>query len=236
MASSISLQDKIILITGAGDGIGKAVALAAAKQGAQLILLGKTPRKLENVYDAIIAAGGSEPAIYPLHLEGATADDYAALGETLNKEFSQLDGLILNAARAGQHAPIGQANIEQWIRTIHTNINANFALVQTLLPLLQCSDAASLVFTLHPEMTGRAYSNSYGVSKAALNSMADILAQELENSPVKVIKVAPPRVNTAFSRQIYPGIPPRDLGDVEAAVPLFLDALMTAQNGDILKA
>ena len=117
------LRDRIVLVTGAGDGIGRAAALAYARHGATVILLGRTIAKLEKVYDEIEAAGGPQPAIFPLNLEGATLKDYHDMAETLDKEFGRLDGILHNAGLLGRITPFEQYNPELWDQVMQININ-----------------------------------------------------------------------------------------------------------------
>ena len=141
------LAGRTILVTGAGDGIGKATAIACATHGATVILLGRTTAKLEAVYDAIEAAGGVQPAIYPMNLEGATPHDYTELAETLDKEFGSLEGLVHNAAQLRLLSRVDDYDPETWYQVMQVNLNAPFLLTQACLPLLRKAEDASIVFT-----------------------------------------------------------------------------------------
>ena len=131
------LKDRIILVTGAGDGIGKAAALGFARLGATLILLGKTVEKLEQVYDQIEQEGGPQPAIIPLNLETATIADYQKIASTLEQEFCRLDGLLLNAAILGDMRPLEFFPMDTFEKVMKVNVNAQFLLVRTLMPLVR---------------------------------------------------------------------------------------------------
>ncbi len=146
-APSHLLEDRIILVTGAGDGIGREAALSFARHGATVVLLGRTIAKLEKVYDEIEAFGGPQPAIFPLNLEGATLKDYHDMAETLDKEFGRLDGLLHNAGLLGRITPFEQYNPELWEQVMQVNINGPIWMTQALLPLLKSSRDASVVFT-----------------------------------------------------------------------------------------
>ena len=137
-----ALRDRIILITGASDGIGKAVAQAAAAHGARVILHGRNVRKLEAVYDAIVAAGRPRPSILPLDFEKAGPDEYDKLVAAVEKEFGRLDGLLHNAGMLGERAPIEHYDVAKWMRTMHVNVNAPFILTRCCLPLLRTSSDA----------------------------------------------------------------------------------------------
>lgn len=201
------LADRVILITGAGDGIGRAVALACAAHGATVVLLGRTIGKLEAVYDEIEAAGHPQPAIYPMNLEGSTPKDYEDLARTLEREFGRLDGLLHNAAILGGLAPLAHQDVELWFKVLQVNLNAPFLLTRACLALLMKSPDASVIFTSdRVGRTGRAYWGAYGVSKFGIEGMSQILAQELEaNTSVRVNSLDPGAVQTRLRTLAYPG-------------------------------
>ena len=201
------LTDRVILITGAGDGIGRAVALACAAHGATVILLGRTIGKLEAVYDEIEAAGHPQPAIYPMNLEGSTPKDYDDLALTLEREFGRLDGLLHNAAILGGLAPLAHQDVELWFKVLQVNLNAPFLLTRACLALLMKSPDASVIFTSdRVGRTGRAYWGAYGVSKFGIEGMSQMLAQELEaNTSVRVNSLDPGAVRTRLRTLAYPG-------------------------------
>ena len=140
------LEDRVILVTGAGDGIGRAAAKTYAYHGATVILLGKTVSKLEAVYDEIEAAGGPEPAIYPMHMEGAAPHDYEELAHVIDVNFEQLDGILHNAANMPYLSRIKDYDSEDWMKVMQVNVNAPFLLTQVCLPLLERSGDASIAF------------------------------------------------------------------------------------------
>jgi NAD(P)-dependent dehydrogenase (short-subunit alcohol dehydrogenase family) len=209
-AAADLLRDRIILITGAGDGIGRAAALSCAAHGATVILLGKTIAKLEAVYDEIERAGHAQPAIYPLHLNGATAQDYTDLGAALEQEFGRLDALLHNAGALGQRKSIAQTTPADWNEVLQVNLTAPFLLTQALLPLLQHSADASIVFTSSGVgRRGRAYWGAYAVSKFGTEGLAQVLADELENtSNIRVNCINPGATNTVMRRTAYPAEDP----------------------------
>ncbi|UCE89360.1 MAG: SDR family NAD(P)-dependent oxidoreductase, partial [Pseudomonadota bacterium] len=175
------LKDRVVLVTGAGDGIGGAAARAFAAHGATLILLGRTVRKLESTYDAIEQAGGPQPAIYPMNLESATLSDCENMATTIEAEFGRLDGLLHNAALLGTLTPVEHYDIELWTRVMQVNLNAPFLLTRACLPLLRESEDASIVFTSSaPGRNPHAYWGAYAVSNAGIESLAAVLADELE--------------------------------------------------------
>lgn len=207
------LADRVILVTGAGDGIGAAAAKCFAAHGATVILLGRTIRKLESVYDAIEQAGGPQPAIYPMNLEGATAKDYDDLAATLDKEFGRLDGILHNAAMFGTRTPMDLYELEVWAKVIQVNLHAPFLLTRTCLPVLKKSNDASVVFTTADVgRKGRAYWGAYAISYAAVENMMEVLADELENNThIRVNSLDPGPVNTPMRRWAFPGEDPSTL-------------------------
>lgn len=203
----IKLDDKIILITGAGDGIGKAVSLDCARRGATVILLGKTIQKLEHVYDEIVAAGGAEPAIYPMDLAGATAHDYDDLHDNIEKEFGRLDALLNNAGWLGASTPMEMFDTELWYRVMQVNLNAPFLLTKACIPLIKKStrehaSTGAIVFTADAKTS--AYWGAYGVAKSGMQALMSILADELESQHIMVNAFDPGPVRTSFRTRAYP--------------------------------
>ena len=216
------LADKIILVTGAGDGIGKVAAMTYAKHGATVILLGRTTQKLEKVYDEIIAEKGAQPAIYPMNLEGASPKDYADLANTLDTEFGALHGVLHNAAMLGAAAPIQHHDIDLWYKVMQINVNAPFLMTRALLPLLKKSRDARIVFTTDDK--DQAYWGAYGVSKTAAMGLMKILADELNTAenPVRVNAVMPGPVRTRMRARAFPGENPNTLKTPDEIMSAYL--------------
>lgn len=221
-AQADSCSGRVILVTGAGDGIGRAVSLALAAHGATVILLGRTVRKLEAVYDEIERAGHPQPAIYPLNLEGAAPKDYEEMAAVFAEEFGRLDGILHNAAFLGALSPIQHQDIELWLRVLQVNLNAPFMLTRACLDLLAHAKDASVVFTADRKLS--AYWGAYGVSKHALVGLATILADELdsEHSHVRVNAVDPGPVRTDLRVRAFPGEQREQLLLPESVVGPFL--------------
>ena len=200
------LQDRVILLTGAANGIGQAVVKAMAAQGATTILLDRDVPGLEQTYDEIMAAGHPEPAIYPLDLQGAEPDDYTRLAATLADEFGHLDGLVHNAAQLGALVPFANFDNELWFQTLQANLNAPYLLTMACLGLLNASKDATIVFTSDTAgRKGKAYWGAYGVSKAGMEIFMQTLAEELEsNTRIRVNSIDPGPVHTALRRIAYP--------------------------------
>jgi NAD(P)-dependent dehydrogenase (short-subunit alcohol dehydrogenase family) len=227
------LAGRVILITGAGDGIGAAAARACAAHGATVILLGRTTRKLEKVYDAIEQAGYPQAAIYPMNLEGAAPKDYDDLAATIEQEFGRLDGLLHNASLLGTLTPLGQYDIEQWSKVMQVNLNAPFLLTRACLELLKKSDDASLLFTTSSVgRQGRAYWGAYAISKAANENMMQIWADELEsNTHVRANSINPGAVRTSMRARAYPGEDPNTLPKPDDILATYLYLLGPDSNG-----
>lgn len=227
------LKDRVILITGAGDGIGAAAARSCAAHGATVILLGRTTRKLEAVYDAIESAGHPLPAIYPMNLEGAAPKDYEDLAATIEKEFGRLDGLLHNASLLGTLTPLGQYDIAQWSKVMQVNLNAPFLMTRACLELLKKSDNASVIFTSSSVgRKGRAYWGAYAVSKAANENMMQIWADELEsNTHVRVNSINPGAVRTTMRTRAYPGEDPNTLPKPDEILATYLYLLGPDSEG-----
>ena len=218
------LQERTILVTGAGAGIGKAAALCFAAHGASVILLGRTLEKLEAVYDAIEAAGHPQATIYQADMLTATTEDYRRLAESIEAEFGQLDGLLHNASILGQRTPIAQADAQQWQDVMQVNVNAQMMLTQALLPLLEKAATAAIVFTATGVgRKGRAYWGAYGVSKFATEGLMQTLADELENtSNIRVNSLNPGATRTAMRATAYPAENPNTLPTPEDIMPAYL--------------
>jgi NAD(P)-dependent dehydrogenase (short-subunit alcohol dehydrogenase family) len=212
LARTDLLQGKTILVTGAGDGIGRAAALCYAQHGATVLLLGRTGSKLEAVYDEIESAGLPKPAIIELDLATATEENYQTLASGLANEFSHLDGILHNAGILGDRRPIESAVYAAWQEVMQVNVNAQFLLTRYLLPLLQASPGASIIFTSSGVgRTGKAYWGAYAVSKFATEGFMQVLASELENtSKIRVNCLNPGATNTAMRRTAYPAETPTD--------------------------
>ncbi len=218
------LGGRVILVTGAGDGLGKTAALALANHGATVVLLGRKVKPLERVYDAIEQAGGPQPAIYPLNLEGAVPQDYEELAKRLGESLGRLDGLLHNAAQLGTLTPMRLYEPEIWARVMQVNVNAAFLLTRACLDLLMAADDASVVFSSdRVGRQGRAYWGAYGVSKFACEGMMQILSDEHDGtSPVRVNSLDPGAVRTSGYLAAYPGLDPNSLPLPKTVMPWYL--------------
>ncbi|NVK39941.1 MAG: YciK family oxidoreductase [Oceanospirillaceae bacterium] len=218
------LQDRTIVITGAGDGIGRAAAKACAAHGATVVLIGRTLDKLEKVYDEIEAAGHPQPAIVPLNLESAGEHDYQELANKLEEEFGHIDGLLHNASLLGLRTPIESYDPVVWNQVMQVNLTAAFLLTQALLPLLAKSQDASVVFTSSGVgRKGRAFWGAYSVSKFATEALSQILADELENTTtIRVNCINPGATRTQMRANAYPAEDPDSNPAPEEIMPVYL--------------
>lgn len=200
------LSGRVIAITGASAGLGRAVALACARHQAQVVLIGRKAARLESVHEEIAASGAPPASIAVLDLERALARDYDALAAAVAERYGRLDGLLHSAGLLGTLTPIEHYDVPTWCRVLHVNLTAAFALTQVLLPALRASADASVVFTSSSVgRVGRAYWGAYAVSKFGLEGLAQVLAGELEaTSHVRVNTLNPGRARTAMRRQAYP--------------------------------
>ncbi len=228
-----ALAGRIIALTGAGGGLGRAVALAAAAHGAQLVLIGRTVRKLEDVHGEIGALARAEASIAPLDLERAVARDYDALAAAVTERYGRLDGLVHIAGVLGALAPVEHYDVPTWCRVLHVNLTAAFALTQVLLPALRASADGSIVFTSSGVARNpKAYWGAYAVSKAGVEALGAMLAQELEaSSPLRVNVLNPGAVRTRMRAQAYPAEDPRGLATPADVVGPYLWLLSAASRG-----
>lgn len=226
------LKDQVILVTGAGSGLGRAIARGAARQGATLILVGRKTEALEQVYDEIEADGSPQPAIYPLNLESAAEQEYQALADIIDQEFGALHGLVHCAAQLKLLSRIDDYDTETWNSLLHLNLTAPFLLTQACLPLLRAAYSASVIFV--SDQLGRkakAYWGAYAVSKFGLEGLMQVLAEELEQSRVRVNSVNPGSMRTKFRFTAYPGEDASQWPEPEQIAPFFLRLLGSEGQG-----
>ena len=198
------LADQTVLVTGAGSGLGRALALACARHGATVLLLGRRPKPLEATYDAIVAAGAPQPALLPFDLENALADDYDRLVDAVEREFGRLDALVHCAAILGTRAPIEHYDVPTWCRVLQVDLTAAFALTQGLVPLLSRRPTGRILYSSCAQgLRGTAYWGAYAVAKAGVERLAEVLADENE-ARLRVYCVDPGPLQTNLRVQVYP--------------------------------
>jgi len=207
------LAGKNILITGAGDGIGQAMALSYAKHGATVILLGRSEKKLETVYDSIEAYGGAQPAIVPFDLAITDEARYVELAQKISDNIGGLHGLLHNAGQLGELKPLAQFDAEKFHHLLDVNLFSNFLLTKALLPALNAADNASIIFTSSGVgRRPRAYWGAYSVAKAATEALMQVWADELESTTgIRVNSINPGATRTAMRARAYPGEDPQSV-------------------------
>ena len=200
------LRDRIIMITGSSDGIGKALALHAANLGAQVVLHGRSVTKLEKLYDEIEAIDGApRPSIAVMDLESANAESYTTLAQSIESEFGRLDGLVLNASILGERYSIEQYDAVLWQKVMHVNVTSVFAMTQVFLPLLQQADDPSVIFTSSGVgRTGKAFWGAYAVSKFATEGLSQTLADEHRHGKLRANCINPGATRTNMRLAAYP--------------------------------
>lgn len=222
-----ALGSRVIVITGATGGLGRVLALACAEAGATVILHGRILRKLEALYDQIIARGDPEPSILPLDLAVATGEDFANVANALQQQYNRVDAIIHTAVMLGALGPIEHQGFDQWLKTLRVDLLAPFGLTRALLPLLRVAPDASVVFTLDTRgQEPKAYWGAYAVAKAGLSALLAILADEWEGIPnVRINGVVPGPMRSPLRAQTHPGDDIGKLPSPEQLVPLYLHLL-----------
>jgi len=218
------LAGRVILVTGAGDGLGRAAALAYAQHGARVILLGRTQQKLEAVYDEIRAVQLAEPLLMPLDLAKAGLREFEQIAGAIENEFGRLDGLLHSAATLGTLTPLAQFDLETWQKVMQVNFNAAYLLTRACLGVLVNSPDASVIFTTSDvARRGRAYWGAYAAAGAALENLAQVWADELStNTRIRLNTLDPGTVRSALRARAYPGENPLTLPAPEDVMSLYL--------------
>ena len=217
------LKDRIILITGAGDGIGRAAALSYALHGATVVLHGRTLNKLEVIYDEIESLGAPQPAILPLQLSTASPHDYETLVQTLENQFGRLDGILHNAGILGERSSLAEYPIDVWDDVLAVNLRAPFIMTQALLPLLSKSEHASVVFASSGVgREARELWGAYSVSKIAIEAVSQIFAKENTAANIRFNCINPGATRTAMRAKAYPNEDPKTLPTPESIMPAYL--------------
>ena len=227
------LEGRAILITGAGSGLGRALAIECARAGANVILAGRNSAKLDRVYDEIEAMGAPQPAIAALDLAVATAVDYDGLARVIGEEFGKLDGLVHAAGLLGDRTPLEQYDVPTWCKVLHVNLTAPFILTQVLLPNLRKSEDASIIFVSSGVVRqSRPFWGAYAVSKTGLESVRSMLSEELEGEAnIRVNSVNPGRMRTAMRAAAYPAEDPNTVPTAESVSGPFLYLLSARGRG-----
>ncbi|MEO8753560.1 MAG: SDR family NAD(P)-dependent oxidoreductase [Casimicrobiaceae bacterium] len=230
----LSMRNRVILITGASGGLGAPLARACAALGATVILHGRVVRKLEALYDEIVEAQQPEPVILPLDLAKATADDFGTVAAALQEQLGRLDGLVHTAALLGTLGPLEHQSFDSWLSLLRVNVAAPMGLTRALMPLLNASPDASVIFTLDNRgEQPRAFWGGYAVTKAGVATLARELADEWENREhLRINAVVPGPIRSPLRGRTHPGEDRASLPLPEALVPLYLHLLAGQGKAD----
>ena len=218
------LTDRVILVTGAGQGIGRVAALTYARHGATIILHGRNMPRLEAVYDEIEAAGGPQPTILPLDLSTAKDRDYDNLALAIESQLRRLDGILHNASRLTHLGSLDHQRLDEWLELLRVNLAAPFALTRACAHLLRAAPDASVILTSETHaLEPAAYWGGFAVSKSGLTALARIQAQEWERFPnLRINVVVPGKVDSPQRQQTHPGEPRSGRRPPEALMPTYL--------------
>lgn len=239
--AAVDLSGRAILITGATGGLGRALALDCASRGATVVLHGRVVRKLEALYDEIVASGGPDPTILPLDLAQAGADDFGNVASAIRAQLGRLDGLVHTATKLGSLGPIEHQSFDLWLEVLRVNVAGAMALTRSTLPLLAVAPDASVVFTLDTRgIDPRAYWGAYAASKAALAALVRTLADECDaHANMRVNAVVPGPVRSPLRTLTHPGEDKFALPEIASLVPLYLHLLggqSKAESGAMIDA
>ena len=232
-ASKKELENKVILVSGGGSGIGKEAALAFAECGAEIVLLGKNSDHLEETYNEFEARKLRSPILHQLDLETATEEELKQINNALIEEFGKLDGLLNNASILGDKSPIESYKYEVWKKVFDINVHATFLLTKSLLPALRISKEGSIIFTSSGVgRVGKAYWGAYSLSKFAIESLGQILSDELENtSNIRVNSINPGAVRTKIREQAYPAENPKENKEAKEILNAYLYLMSSKSIG-----
>ena len=240
------LAGRVVLVTGAGDGIGRAASLAYGRCGARVILAGRTVPKLENTYDLIVEAQkalkiDAEPTIYPIDLAGAEETDYEQMSIIIEERLGGLDGILHNAGVLGGRRPVSGYYLNDWDACMNVNVRSAFMLTKAMLPVLERCPAGKIIFTSSSVgRKGRAHWGGYAVSKFAIEGLMQVLADEMDGAyPIYVNSIDPGATRTQMRARAYPAENPASTAAPEEIMPLYLylmSSLSDGVNGHALNA
>lgn len=229
------LAGRVILVTGASEGIGRAAATSFAAHGATVVAVARGVERLESLYDEIVAAGHPEPVIQGVDLAGVTEADCIQVADAIGRGFGRIDGVLHNASLLGARLPLEQYPAEDWRRVMAVNVDAQFLLTRALLPWMEDAADPTVLFTSSGAgLRPRAYWGAYAVSKAATEALMRVFADEMENlAPVKFASLNPGGTRTAMRAAAFPGEDPNTLPAAEDLMPLYLWVFGAATKAEI---
>jgi len=229
-----SLADRVVLVTGATGGLGRAISLACAQAGATVVIHGRVVRKLKALYDEIMAAKLPEPVILPLDLARAEAADFANVASALDAQLGRLDALVHTAALLGSLGPLEHQSFDNWLALLRVNVAAPMGLTRIVMPLLARAADGSVVFTLDSRgQEPRAHWGGYAVTKAGVATLARELADEWENRPaLRINAIVPGPIRSPLRGQTHPGEDRASLPAPEALTPLYLHLIAGQTKAD----
>ncbi len=234
-SNALPLKGRLALVTGATRGLGRAIAISYAKAGAHVIAVGRTTGALEELDDEIQKVG--EPATL-VTLDLRKGDKIDGIGPTVFERWGKLDIFVGNAAMLGPLSPLPHVTADAWQHVIDVNLTANWRLIRTLDPLLKRSDAGRVILVSSGAAEGRyAYWGPYAVSKAGVECMGKMYAEECQNTPIRVAIVNPGATRTAMRAKAFPGEDPMTLPAPEDVAPLFVELARPEStiNGDVVR-
>lgn len=232
--------DRVLLVTGATQGIGRETALSAARHGATVVLLARSVKGLEKVYDEIVNEGLPEPLAIPLDLLKATDDEFNTLAFQIKQAVGRLDGIVHCASHFYASSPLVDQRIDEWMNQYRINTVAPFALTRACLPLLKAAPDASVVFVgeTHGQHPG-AFWGAFGASKAGLNYLMQVAANEWDVFPqLRVNLLVPGPVNSPQRTRTHPGEAKSERGDLADLMPHMLywsGAASKGRSGEIIE-
>lgn len=219
------LQGKVILVTGATGTIGQALCPALVEQGATVVLMGRNIRKLERLYDALDAAESGSVAIVPLDLAGASPADYDRVTDGIQAELGRIDGLIHLACAFSALSPLEQTKAEAYMQNMQVNLHAAWLLTQSALPFIKKAKGCILFTDDDVARSHEPFWGGYGISKAGVRALTDMLAAELKGSQVHVDCVTPPPIQGGLRNRAFTADVARQAKSAQSVTTLYLDAL-----------
>lgn len=217
------LANRVIMVTGAGDGLGRAAALAYARHGATVILLGRTLKKLEAVYDQIEREQLPPATLMPVDLGKSGLTEYEQIAGAVLEQYGRLDGLLHSAALLGNLTPLSMYDLPTWSQVMQVNLNAPYLLTRACLEVLSRSADASVIFTSSDvARSGRAYWGAYAAAGAAIENIARVWSLEMDSTAIRMNTLDPGATRTAMRNRAYPGEDPSVLPPPEAVMPAYL--------------